>query len=183
MLIGRLGVWAPWLDHYNGPGWNKGGYMEAEVPVEIALSVIAKESRASSSALGCAGEVGLFQIVAGDAASLKLPEGCASREIPNFPENPPASVLYQGHNNIQYGLEKLDELYGQEASSYMTERDIADDGLGWYGIRGRIATAMFQCGHRGLRNEICHSKGGFTYAEEVFTCWIPFMRENVEEIR
>ena len=175
ILLDRVEVWRPWVEKYNGPSrWNQYGLVNTEIPVNLVLAIMLKESRGHSSATGCAAEIGLFQIVPSDALQVRISPDCPTRAsgIPNFPERPSQYEMRQGHKNVQMALVILDDFY-EEAGLYLQERNQEPDG--WNGEQGRVATAMFQCGPLGLRREICSSRGGFAYAEDVWECWMPFV--------
>ena len=160
----RLRHWKRWLEGEFGEQY------VTRLPVEIPLSIIAHESRGAAGARGAAGEVGLFQI---------LPQS-------SYAGRPPSRHLDDASENIRYGVYLLERVawYGRAHvlgldPTYYELVPEANRTTWWYTPEGRAALAIYNCGVGAYPRGDCAYRGGDYYANEVLTCWVPWVRENV----
>jgi hypothetical protein len=178
-----LGAWAnwwvTWIDYWR----DKGAH---EIPTEIGLAILMHESRGDPSAVSCSNAIGLMQVIPNDAI-LAPPDGCGEYRPLTFPENPSTSYLIKSRNNIRFGLDHLEALTW-EGQAYVDGLDVAPyrDMIyeilpeasvfsWWYNDAGKATLAMYHCGPVGVREERCGKYGGFVYADDILTCWVPWV--------
>ena len=173
-------IWTYWIEYYRRIEYH-------DVPLEIALAVIMHESRGSPDARGCAGEIGLFQVLACDAV-LPLPNGCVESDRVTFSGNYPTSILLKPIKNIRIGIDHLEDytwqarayFEGKNSPDYRTDQTIAVPEASeldwWFSDEGYVTVAMHQCGPMGYRRGHCGRLGGDVYAEDVLECWVPWVQ-------
>lgn len=177
--------WSTWIARYRDWGWH-------DLPLDLTLAVIMEESRGNPSALSCRGAIGLFQGIPSDIV-LSLPEGCPPGNHAVVSTNPTTAELLQSSKNIRFGVQHL-SAYTWEAYYYLEDitdppyRDkyyVAMPGTEelswWYQERGRITLAMNQCGPTGFREDRCGRHGGLVYADNILSCWVPWVQSVLEK--
>lgn len=162
--------WRGWIERYRERG-------NHDVPLEIALAVIMHESRGNPQAESVAGAVGLFQVMPGEV----------------IPGNPSQDWLRTTSHNMQYGLDIL-EAYTWEGSAYAGDWEkeyretwgeaieASSDLDWWYSEAGHATLAMYHCGpNRYSKEWDCGVHGGAVYADDVLTCWVPWVERILEQ--
>jgi hypothetical protein len=186
VLEERTKHWLTWIDYWRDKGTH-------EIPSEIGLSIILHESRGDPRVVSCSNAIGLFAVIPSDAV-LDPPDGCTEYRPLTFSDNPPTSYLKHSRNNIRFGLDHL-EAYTWEGRAYIDGLDNppyrelkyeilpgADKIEWWFGEEGRATLGMYQCGPRSFRSGNCGKYGGLEYADDVLSCWLPFVREALEGV-
>lgn len=183
ILMERTLHWATWIELYREQGLHN-------LPAEIPLAVMMHESRGSPFAMGCSGEIGLFQILPSDVV-FELPQGCTASR-PTFSMNPNSHQLKQSSKNIAFGINHIEE-YTWEAWEYLNKKDSGyredrfatlsgTESMDWWNAEyGPVAIAMNQCGPSGYANPNydCGPNGGDVYAEHVLGCWVPWVQSVI----
>lgn len=183
ILMERLLHWETWIERYREQGMHN-------LPAEIPLAVMMHESRGSPLAMGCSGEIGLFQILPSDVV-YDVPANCTS-DRPTFSSNPNSHQLKQSSKNIAFGISHIEE-YTWEAWEYLNkvgsphreDRFATLEGTEsmdwWLAEYGPVAIAMYQCGPSGYANPNynCGVNGGDVYAEHVLGCWVPWVQSVI----